>query len=38
MQFKSPSAAAKFCVGGSADEWYSWKNKDGNFIHIYRKV
>lgn len=35
--FKSPSAAAKFCVGGAADGWYSWKNKEGEFIHIYRK-
>ncbi len=37
IQFKSPSAATKFCVGGSADGWYSWKNKEGEFIHIYRK-
>ena len=27
--FDSPSGAAKFCVGGSADGWILWKDKDG---------
>lgn len=35
--FDSPSGAAKFCIGGSADEWESWKDNEGKKIKKYRK-
>lgn len=35
--FSSPSGAAKFCVGGSADGWESWIDKEGKPIKVYRK-
>lgn len=34
--FKTPSAAAAFCIGGSANGWTSWKDEDDNEISIYR--
>lgn len=35
--FDSPSGAAKFCIGGSADGWESWKDNEGKKIKKYRK-
>ena len=36
--FKSPSAAAAFCVGGSSNGWRDWKDENNNEIAIYRKL
>lgn len=36
--FASPSTAAMICVGGSANGWIEWKNKDGKTLdEIVRK-
>lgn len=36
--FTSPSTAADFCLGRSANGWTIWKDKDGNTLDaIYRK-
>ena len=36
--FPSPSTAADFCLGRSANGWTIWKNKDGNTLDsVYRK-
>ena len=35
--FKSPSGAAEFITGGSANGWTVWKTKDGQAIDIYRQ-
>lgn len=38
VDFQSPSNAAMICVGGSANGWIEWKNKNGNTLDsIYRK-
>lgn len=36
ITFNSPSAAAKFCIGGAADGWFSWIDEEGRYIDIYR--
>ena len=36
--FTSPSTAADFCLGRSANGWMEWKDKDGNTLDaVYRK-
>ena len=36
--FTSPSTAADFCLGRSANDWTIWKDKDGNTLDaVYRK-
>ena len=35
--FDSPSGAAVFCVGGSANGWIEWKDENNNMLDIYRK-
>ena len=36
--FSSPSTAASFCMGRSANGWSSWKDKDGQTLdEAYRK-
>ena len=35
--FDSPSGAAVFCVGGSANGWKEWKDENNNMLDIYRK-
>ena len=36
--FSTPSAAADFCLGRSANGWTEWKDKDGNTLDsVYRK-
>ena len=36
--FPSPSTAADFCLGRSANGWTIWKDKDGNTLDsVYRK-
>lgn len=37
VKFESPSGAAKFCCGGSANGWREWKNERGEMLLIYRK-
>lgn len=38
VQFSSPSSAAVFVLGGSANGWVEWKNTDGKTLtEIYRK-
>ncbi len=38
MSFSSPSTAASFVLGHSANGWVEWKNKDGKTLdEIYRK-
>lgn len=37
ITFDTPSGAAKFCVGGSADGWELWIDNDGKPIKVYRK-
>lgn len=37
ITFDSPSGAAKFCVGGSADGLILWKDKDGKTIKAMHK-
>ena len=38
MSFSSPSAAASFVLGHSANGWIEWKNNDGKTLaEIYRK-
>lgn len=38
MSFSSPSTAASFVLGHSANGWIEWKNKDGRTLdEIYRK-
>lgn len=34
--FDSPSGAACFCVGGSANGWSTWKDEDGRELNEYR--
>ena len=36
--FTSPSTAACFCLGRSANGWIEWKDKEGNTLDsVYRK-
>lgn len=35
--FDSPSGAGCFVIGASCDGWVSWKNKEGDYIDIYRR-
>lgn len=37
VTFDSPSGAAKFCCGGSANGWREWKNEKGEMLLVYRK-
>lgn len=37
VTFESPSGAAKFCCGGSANGWREWKNDKGEMLLVYRK-
>ena len=38
ISFTSPSSAAMFVLGGSANGWVEWKNKDGKTLdEMYRK-
>lgn len=38
MSFSSPSTAASFVLGHSANGWVEWKNKDGKTLdEVYRK-
>lgn len=34
--FDTPSGAANFCVGGSANGWIEWKDEDGRELNEYR--
>jgi hypothetical protein len=36
VRFNSPSGAAVFCVGGSADGWENWKDENGRKLNVYR--
>ena len=37
--FKSPSAAAAFVLGASANGWTEWKNKNGETLSdVYRET
>ncbi len=35
--FKTPSAAACFCIGSSSNGWRDWKDNEGNELMKYRK-
>lgn len=38
LDFKTPSGASDFILGGSTNGWVEWKNKDGKTLdEIYRK-
>lgn len=37
IEFKSPSGAALFCVGGSSNGWLDWKDAEHNALSKYRK-
>ena len=38
LEFKTPSGASDFVLGGSTNGWVEWKNKDGKTLdEIYRK-
>ena len=37
IDFDSPSGAAQFCVGGSANGWIEWKDEKNNQLKIYKK-
>ena len=34
--FDTPSGAAQFCVGGSANGWNEWKDEEGRELNVYR--
>ena len=34
--FDTPSGAAQFCVGGSANGWNEWKDEKGRELNVYR--
>lgn len=36
VHFDTPSGAAQFCVGGSANGWNEWKDEDGRELNVYR--
>ncbi|SNU05361.1 GIY-YIG catalytic domain-containing protein [Prevotellaceae bacterium MN60] len=37
VRFNSPSGAAVFCCGGSANGWIEWKDASNNKLEIYKK-
>lgn len=38
LDFKTPSGASDFVIGGSTNGWVEWKNKDGKTLdELYRK-
>lgn len=37
VSFNSPSGAAVFCCGGSANGWIEWKDTNNNKLEIYKK-
>lgn len=37
VTFNSPSGAAVFCCGGSANGWIEWKDASNNKLEIYKK-
>ena len=37
VRFDTPSGAAQFCVGGSANGWNEWKDEEGRPLDFYRK-
>ena len=37
VRFETPSGAAVFCVGGSANGWNTWKDEKGRELNEYRK-
>ena len=37
VRFDTPSGAAVFCVGGSANGWNTWKDEQGRELNEYRK-
>lgn len=37
VTFNSPSGAAVFCCGGSANGWIEWKDANNNKLEIYKK-
>ena len=36
IRFDTPSGAALFCVGGSANGWNEWKDGEGRELNVYR--
>ena len=36
VHFDTPSGAAQFCVGGSANGWSEWKDEEGRELNVYR--
>ena len=36
VRFETPSGAAQFCVGGSANGWTEWKDEEGRELNEYR--
>ena len=36
VHFETPSGAAQFCVGGSANGWKEWKDEKGRELNEYR--
>ena len=37
VRFDTPSGAAVFCIGGSANGWNTWKDEQGHELDEYRK-
>ncbi len=37
IEFKSPSGAALFCLGGTSNGWSAWKDSEHNELSKYRK-
>ena len=37
VRFDTPSGAAVFCIGGSANGWDTWKDESGRELNEYRK-
>ena len=37
VRFDTPSGAAVFCIGGSANGWNTWKDEQGRELNEYRK-
>ena len=38
VQFKTPSGAAVFCIGGSANGWKEWVDENNKPLDTYRKL
>ena len=36
VRFDTPSGAAVFCIGGSANGWNTWKDESGRELNVYR--